>query len=274
MTSPATTTGSKKTDLAVALAAARAGAAVVLAAFGGPVTRHAKEGTDFATQADLEAEHAIRGVLDAERPADAVLGEELGAGGPADAPRRWLVDPLCGTLNFAAGTEPFGVNVALEVAATPDADAHVVAVVIDPLSGEELWTDGTRSGRSGRADTGPLVPDASGRIVDVDIDGAENVTGARLVADARLRSEFAVRVVSTSLALAWVAAGRRAGYVADRDVADSVHFAPGIALCRAAGCVVTDLSGGPVAGGRGLIAAADAATAMRLSELARHALSD
>jgi myo-inositol-1(or 4)-monophosphatase len=77
---------------------------------------------------------------------------------------------------------------------------------------------------------------------------------------------FRTRVGSTSLGLAWVAAGRRAAYVTDGgDVASSVHFAAGIALCRAAGAVVTALDGTPLTPTtRGLLAAADAPTHARL----------
>ena len=57
-----------------------------------------------------------------------------------------------------------------------------------------------------------------------------------------------------------MAAGRFAGYVAEGDVSDRVHYAAGLALCRGAGCVVTDLDGRDVSSGRGLLAAADAAT--------------
>jgi myo-inositol-1(or 4)-monophosphatase len=73
-------------------------------------------------------------------------------------------------------------------------------------------------------------------------------------------------VVSSTLALAWVAAGRRAAYVTDGgDLSDSVHFAAGIALCRAAGCVVTGIDGEPLGpAGRGLLVAADAETHARL----------
>jgi len=68
-------------------------------------------------------------------------------------------------------------------------------------------------------------------------------------------------VLSTTLALAWVAAGRRAAYVTEGDLRDSVHFAGGIAVCRAAGCVVTGLRGQPLDTGiGGLVAAADAET--------------
>lgn len=54
--------------------------------------------------------------------------------------------------------------------------------------------------------------------------------------------------------------GRRAGYITDGDLRDSVHFTAGIAICQAAGCTVTDLAGATIDSGRGLIAAADRAT--------------
>jgi myo-inositol-1(or 4)-monophosphatase len=58
--------------------------------------------------------------------------------------------------------------------------------------------------------------------------------------------QFGPRVRSTTLALAWVAAGRRAAYVTEGDLRDSVHFAAGIALCQAAGCIVAGLHGQPL----------------------------
>jgi myo-inositol-1(or 4)-monophosphatase len=64
--------------------------------------------------------------------------------------------------------------------------------------------------------------------------------------------------VSTSMALAWVATGQRAAYITDGDVRNSVHFAAGIAVCEAAGCVSSDLFGAPWGrGATGLIVAAD-----------------
>nr|WP_203434050.1 inositol monophosphatase family protein [Jiangella asiatica] len=83
----------------------------------------------------------------------------------------------------------------------------------------------------------------------------------RLLAEAEFTDRFRPRVVSTSLAVAWVAAGRRAAYVTDGDLRDSVHFASGIAVCQAAGCVVTGLRGQPLHSGvGGLVVAADQAT--------------
>ena len=67
--------------------------------------------------------------------------------------------------------------------------------------------------------------------------------------------------ISTTLAVAWVAAGRRAASVTDGHLHDSVHFAAGIALCQAAGCVVTGIDGQPLhTGAGGLVVAADEQT--------------
>ena len=113
--------------------------------YGRPVTRHAKEGTDFATSADLASEEAIRAVLAEHRPDDAMIGEEAGRTGPVGAAREWLVDPLCGTRNFAATTPLVAVNVALR------ADGRVLAAAsADPISGEVFWTDGSAALRTSR----------------------------------------------------------------------------------------------------------------------------
>ena len=59
-------------------------------------------------------------------------------------------------------------------------------------------------------------------------------------------------------------------YLTDGDVRESVHFAAGLAICEAAGCVVTDLRGRAGRdGAAGLIAAADAETHTRLLALVR-----
>ncbi|MBO9520953.1 MAG: inositol monophosphatase family protein [Nocardioidaceae bacterium] len=230
-------------DVEVAVAAATAGAEVLRSLYGGALTRFAKAGDDFATDADLGAEQAIRSVIASAYPDDAFLGEEGGLTGAADAQRTWLVDPLCGTRNFAAATPLAGVNVALRTG-----DGLTAAAVADPFTGEVFSTGDA------------LAPTALSGLVDVDFDGRPGWAAA-MVATEEFHSRFGLRVSSTSLALAWVATGRRAGYVHAGDVRDSVHFAAGMALCRTAGCVVTDLAGRPVAeSADGLVAAADADT--------------
>lgn len=250
-------------DLDVALAAARAGAAVVRAAYGAPVTRHAKCGTDFATDADLDAERAILGVIAAARPDDAQVGEESGRGGGPGV-RTWLVDPLCGTLNFAAQTPLVAVNVALV-----EDGVTLACVCADPIADELFWADARGAFVRRHDSEEPLVPSVRSRLVDVNCDGPAGrpFLGPEVVADPAFRATFGTRVTSSTLAVAWVAAGRRAAYVSDGRFDDNVHFAAGIALCRAAGCVVTDLAGNPLEGGRGLVISAGAETHAHLVEI-------
>ncbi|MDX6281284.1 MAG: monophosphatase [Kribbellaceae bacterium] len=251
-------------DVELAIATAEAGAAVVRAKYGTAVARHDKSATDFATDADLETEQVIVDLLRRARPSDAVIGEEYGVSGDVDAPRRWLVDPLCGTLNFAARTPLFSVNVALRI----DTET-VVAAVADPVSGEIFWTDGVTAGLRHEGSDVPLTASADSRLVDVNLDPITDggFLGPRLLADRAFRAAFGQRVLSTTLAVAWVAAGRRAAYVTDGNLRDSVHFTAGLALCQAAGCVVTDLRGRPLHTGLGVIAAADAKTHAALVEI-------
>jgi myo-inositol-1(or 4)-monophosphatase len=247
-------------DRDLVIAAAEAGAAVVRSCYGASLARIEKGGGDFATTADLEAERAILDLVRAARPDDVVVGEESGRTGTGGNERVWLVDPLCGTLNFAARTMLASVNVALRTGTRV-----AVAASADPFADEVFWTDGDGSYLRHRGVDERLVPSAASTLVDVNLDAPFPNEGvfraARLLTDKGFSERFRPRVVSTSLAVAWVAAGRRAGYVTDGDMRDSVHFAAGIALCQAAGCVVTGIDGQPPqTGARGLVVAADERT--------------
>ncbi|TDC36816.1 inositol monophosphatase family protein [Micromonospora sp. 15K316] len=247
-------------DRDLAIAAAQAGATVVRANHGASLARVEKPGGDFATAADLEAERAIIEMLRAARPDDAVTGEESGRTGADGAERRWLVDPLCGTLNYAVRSMLVAVNVALRTRL-----GVTVAASADPFSGEVFWTDGTGAYVRGDGVDEQLAPSAASRLVDVNLDppfpNDPAFRAVQLLADRGFVERFRPRVVSTTLAVAWVAAGRRAAYVTDGHLRDSVHFAAGIALCRAAGCVVTGLRGQPLhTGVGGLVVAADRET--------------
>ncbi|MGW6277202.1 inositol monophosphatase family protein [Kribbella sp. NPDC055071] len=251
-------------DVEVAIAAAEAGAAVVRAKYGAAVSRHEKSATDFATDADLEAEQAILGLIRQARPTDAFLGEEYGTQGNSDATRRWLVDPLCGTLNFAAQTPLFAVNVALQIDQKTSA-----AAVADPISQEIFWTDGTTAMIRHNGTDHPMTPAADSLLVEINLDAKRDAgyLGSRLLADQAIRDEFSPRVLSSTLPLTWVAAGRRAAYITDGNLRGDVHFAAGLALCQATGCTVTDLHGNPLHTGPGTITAANPVTHARLLDV-------
>ncbi|MFC6706957.1 inositol monophosphatase family protein [Flexivirga alba] len=243
-------------DAEVAVAAALAGAEIVRRDYGRDPVRFAKTATDFATQTDLDAEAAIMDVLARHRPTDQRTGEESGNSPEGVAGRRWLVDPLCGTLNFAASTPLVAVNVALLEAGSARA-----AAAVDPIAREAFWTDGFQAylRRDGDLKVTP-APDSG--LVEINCDGPLDrpFVGGQLVHDPALRAAFGPRVISSTLGVAWVAAGRRAAYISDGTFRDNLHFAAGIAIAEAAGCVVSDLCGEPLHTGRGLIVAADRPT--------------
>src|SRR5215217_6334564 len=69
---------------------------------------------DLVTQADLGAERVITAALRARYPDAMILGEEAYAANPktinglADAELAFVIDPVDGTFNFAAGNGLFG----------------------------------------------------------------------------------------------------------------------------------------------------------------------
>ena len=85
--------------------------------------------TDLVSEADVEAEELIRSRLAEARPDDALMGEE-GDDVPGTSGRRWIVDPLDGTVNFLFGIPQWCVSVALE---------DEVGVVYDAMR-DECWT--------------------------------------------------------------------------------------------------------------------------------------
>ncbi|MFI5890477.1 inositol monophosphatase family protein [Actinoplanes sp. NPDC051513] len=80
---------------------------------------HQKSPGDMVTIADQESERALTRGLTALLPGSAVVGEEAVAADPrvlervGDDGAVWIVDPVDGTNNFAAGKTPFAVMVAL-----------------------------------------------------------------------------------------------------------------------------------------------------------------
>jgi histidinol-phosphatase len=65
------------------------------------------------TEADRGAEKMIRERLARDRPDDAVVGEEYGETG--SGPRRWILDPIDGTISYGRGVPIWATLIALEV---------------------------------------------------------------------------------------------------------------------------------------------------------------
>jgi len=109
-------------DRDLAQRAVRAGAAAAQRMAGGELdVRRKTSAADLVSAADHASEEAIVALLRAERPDDAIVGEEgasIGAGS-----RRWLVDGLDGTVNFLRAIPQWCVAVVLEEDGEPLATA-------------------------------------------------------------------------------------------------------------------------------------------------------
>lgn len=94
-----------------------------------------KAADDFVTIADKESELRLIEGLARILPEAGMIGEEAAAADPAILDRagiglNWIIDPIDGTGNFAAGRPPFGMMVALV------ADGAIQAGwILDPLDG-------------------------------------------------------------------------------------------------------------------------------------------
>src|SRR5512141_435687 len=64
------------------------------------------------SEVDESVERMIRSHLERERPSDTIVGEEFGAGAPAE--RRWIIDPIDATKNYIRGIPVFATLIALE----------------------------------------------------------------------------------------------------------------------------------------------------------------
>ncbi len=85
------------------------------------------------TEADREAERAIRQFLQGELPEHGILGEEFGET-PGDGRHRWIIDPIDGTKSFIHHVPLFGTLIALERDGEP-----IIGVIACHAVGETAW---------------------------------------------------------------------------------------------------------------------------------------
>jgi histidinol-phosphatase len=125
--------------------AARAAGQIAMGHYRAGVEVSLKADRTPVTQADREAEAAIVEMLGRAFPDHGFLGEEHGAIGPSD--RRWIIDPIDGTVNFIRGIPIWAVLIALE-----EEGEIRAGVVLNPVTeecywartGEGAWANGER----------------------------------------------------------------------------------------------------------------------------------
>lgn len=198
---------------------------------------------DIATGTDLKSQAVIREVLERAQPEHLFVGEESGCDRAPAVGSYWLVDPICGTRNYASGLPLYCVNVALV-----EHGRVVVAAVGDGPSGQ-VWV--AEQGRGAWVDEGGNLVriSASEKSATVLLDpgrpgGPTAMRAATVIAAAIRDGRWELRTLGTSLDLAYLAAGRVAG-VWHFSRIPPLHFAAGTLLAAEAGALVTDEQGRP-----------------------------
>ena len=238
---------SNETLLIVALASARAAAAVIRAA--APRSRgiawREKSATDFVSEVDLAAEAQVLDVIQRRLPGAGVLAEETASLIEAERQRTgivFVVDPLDGTTNFLHGYPEYAVSVGVlrngELAA---------GVVIDVPLGEEFTaTAGGGAHCNGNGLRVSTIDNPQRSLFGTGFPfKRQEEMGPYLLQLGRVMSTSGGvrRAGAAALDLASVAAGRFEGFWETR--LSPWDIAAGLLLVREAGGVVTTFDGAP-----------------------------
>ena len=234
---------------------AREAARVSLPYFRNPCEESDKGGVagfDPVTQADREAEAAIRRLIEARYPAHGVVGEEYGEDRP-DAEHVWVLDPIDGTRAFIAGLPLWTNLIALRAAGRP-----TVGVIGQPYL-DEIFIGGPSGACLLKgADETRLETRSCGQLTDAVIATTDTdlFTGPELGAWTQVRAAARLaRLGCDAYAYAMLAAGR-VDLVAESGlkVWDWSALVP---VIEAAGGEVTDWRGGAPDGNGQILAVGD-----------------
>jgi len=166
-----------------------------------------KSPNDIVTGTDVLVQSRLQHVLYQHHPDVAFLAEEDTPSVAEDTRRMWLVDPICGTSNYAAGIPLFAINVALVE------DSHIEAAAVADGGTGELYV-AERGRGAWRVDSSQLARfqvNSTNRLVSVDPDnrggrGLEDFPTAFAV-EALATRRWDVRAISSTVALVYVARG-------------------------------------------------------------------
>ncbi|MFN3938593.1 MAG: inositol monophosphatase family protein [Gemmobacter sp.] len=209
---------------------------------------------DPVTDADREAERAMRAILAKRRPRDGVLGEEFAAK-VGESPLTWVLDPIDGTRAFLCGAPTWGILIAVS-----DADGPIYGLIDQPHVGERFEGGLGRALLHGPRGTVPLaarpprpLTEATVMTTFPEVGSPDEAEAFRAVA----RRTRLVRYGMDCYAYGLIAAGQ-IDLVIEAGLAPYDIAAP-IAVIEAAGGIVTDWRGRPAHGGGRVLAAANAA---------------
>lgn len=201
----------------------------------------AKLGNDFATEVDLAIERRVVEALN-QATGIGVHGEEFG-GAPIDSPLVWVLDPIDGTFNYAAGLPTAAILLGLLRDGEPVAGLTWLPFTnqrYTAIVGNGLYVNGIEQRPLASSD----LSDSVVGLGTFNIDSRGRFPGRYRLAVMEQLSRGCSRMRmhgATGLDLAYAAAG-----VLGAAISFGHHVwdhAAGVALVRAAGGIVTDLAG-------------------------------
>ncbi len=253
----------------VELAEALADAAgpIVTRYFRAPVEITGKPDDSLVTQADREAEVAMRALIEARFPDHGIRGEEYGAT-RGDAEYVWVLDPIDGTHGFIGGLPLFGTLIALSHNGTP-----ILGVIDHPATGERwLGAAGRPTTMNGRPVQTRHCPDLAAATLYAT--SPEQFSGDDLAAYRRVGDSVRLRRYGTDCyGYAMVASGY-GDFAVEAGLKVHDFMAPAVVIAGAGG-VVSDWRGAPLtlaSDGRVLASGDPAAHAQALALLAGEAV--
>ncbi len=202
---------------------------------------HFKVERDVVTDTDVAIEDLIRAKVEDDLGLP-VVGEERG-GQVTPGESYWLVDPICGTRNFASGIRLFSVNMALV-----ERGEIVIAVVGNGSTGDiHVSERGKGAWTIGQGVPDQLRANEDSRIVNfgstAELSGTERERAALAAAASIRANRWDIRSLGTTLALGYLAEGRIAASI--HFLSPALHCGAGTLLASESGAVVTDFGGMP-----------------------------
>ncbi|MBI3495007.1 inositol monophosphatase [Candidatus Berkelbacteria bacterium] len=162
---------------------------------------------DIVTEADVEAERHIVALIQKHFPNHNILAEETGLI-KKKSPYTWVIDPLDGTGNFAAGLPYFGISIALFLRKKP-----ILGVTAAPVEGELFYAEKGK---------GAYLLESSGKKIKISVSTTKKLSTAMGIIEGGHNNSLLLgwanvlmpkirkfRVLgSTALNLAYIACGR------------------------------------------------------------------
>lgn len=228
---------------------------------------------DPVTVMDRASEELLREMIAAERPDDAILGEE-GDDVAGTSGLTWVLDPIDGTVNYLYGVASWAVSVAV-VAGPPEPGAWtVLAGCVHSVSDGRTWSAGLGEGAT--RDGEPIRVGSAGSLstslvgTGFGYDAGRRAHQAQVLTQVLPKIRDIRRLGSAAIDLCLLADGSLDLYY-ERGL-NPWDMAAGVVVAAEAGAVVTGLRGGPA--GSAMTVAGPAELVAQLAQILEAADAD